>query len=104
MGLRQEGQSRVEPLQGEQYMRELTQEEHTLLVGKEMTTSTHCSNNRYLFSEPEFLDIYWRLKSQLFEKTRLFKGQGVQQGSFWQQFLGADCKDYFVSTVKEENK
>jgi hypothetical protein len=50
----------------------------------------------YGYSEPEFLNIYWRLKSQHFEETCLFRGQSVQQGSFWQQFLGVDCKDYFL--------
>ncbi len=37
--------------------------------------------------EPEFLNIYWRLKSRLFEESCLFKGQSVQQGSQWLQFL-----------------
>ncbi len=27
--------------------------------------------------EPEFLNIYWRLKSRLFAKSRLFNGQRV---------------------------
>ncbi len=31
--------------------------------------------------EPEFLNICWRLKSPLFKKSCLFKGQRVQQGS-----------------------
>jgi hypothetical protein len=34
-----------------------------------------------LHTEPEFLIIYWRLKSRLFKKSCLFKGQWVQQGS-----------------------
>ncbi len=29
-------------------------------------------------SEPKFLNIYWRLKSRLFEESCLFKGQCVQ--------------------------
>ncbi len=32
-------------------------------------------------TEPEFLNICWRLKSRLFKKSCLFKGQRVQQGS-----------------------
>jgi hypothetical protein len=32
--------------------------------------------------EPEFLNIYWRLKSRLFATSCLFKGQRVQQGSY----------------------
>ncbi len=34
-------------------------------------------------SEPEFLNIHWRLKSLLFMESCLFKGQSVQQGSQW---------------------
>ncbi len=37
--------------------------------------------------EPEFLNIYWRLKSRLFEESCLFKGQSVQQGSQWLKFV-----------------
>ncbi len=71
---------------------------HTSCLSRRMTSTAAFS------PEPEFLDIYWRRKSQLFEKTRLFKDQGVQQGSFWQQFLCVDCKDYCMWTVKEENR
>ncbi len=35
----------------------------------------------YTRPEPEFLNIQWRPKSQLFEESCLFKGQSVQQGS-----------------------
>ncbi len=31
-------------------------------------------------TEPEFLNIYWRLKGRLFKESCLFKGYGVQQG------------------------
>ncbi len=37
--------------------------------------------------EPEFLNIYWRLKSRLFEESCLFKCQSVQKGSQWLQFF-----------------
>ncbi len=35
-----------------------------------------------VYTEPEFLNIYWRLKSRLFVKSCLFKGQRVQQGLY----------------------
>ncbi len=34
-------------------------------------------------SEPELLNIQWRLKSRLFKESFLFKGQSIQQGSQW---------------------
>ncbi len=37
--------------------------------------------------EPEFLNIYWWLKSRHFEERCLSKGQNIQQGSQWLQFL-----------------
>jgi hypothetical protein len=37
-------------------------------------------------SEPEFFNIYWRLKSRLFEESRLFRGQSIQQASQWLRF------------------
>ncbi len=49
--------------------------------------------------EPEFLNIYWRLKSRLSVKSCLFKGQRVQQGSDMLQFLFADRK-HFLSKFK----
>jgi hypothetical protein len=55
-------------------------------------------------TEPEFLNIYCRLKSRLFEKSSLFKGQRVQQGSYRLQFLYADRKMLFrVNFTKIEN-
>jgi hypothetical protein len=36
--------------------------------------------------EPEFLNIYWRLKSRLFKESCLLKGQSGQQGSLWLHF------------------
>jgi hypothetical protein len=53
----------------------------------------------YFTSEPEFLNIYWRLKSQLFKASCLFKGHSVQQGSQWLQFFEFCFKDCFLETV-----
>ncbi len=44
--------------------------------------------------EPEFLNIHWMLKSQLFKESCLFKGQSVQQGLQW---LGCN---FFMLIVK----
>jgi hypothetical protein len=38
-------------------------------------------------SEPEFINIYWRLKSRLFKESCLFKAKSAQQGSQWLQFF-----------------
>ncbi len=46
--------------------------------------------------EPEFLNICWRLKSRLFKKSCLFKGQRVQQGSNRENFLCVNGKDTCV--------
>ncbi len=43
----------------------------------------------YCTVSPNSWNIYWRLKSRLFEKSCLFKGQWVQQGSY-RMFLYAD--------------
>jgi hypothetical protein len=57
------------------------------------TLHSHFQHNCYfkMFknsgSEPEFLNIYWRLKSRLFKESGLFRGQSVQQGSQWLQFF-----------------
>jgi hypothetical protein len=62
-----------------------------LLLWKHLQTylpalNSHCRPNRHLKifknsgSEPEFLNIYWRLKSRLFKESCLFKGHSVQSG------------------------
>jgi hypothetical protein len=56
----------------------------------------------FRITEPEFLNIYRRLKSRFFEKSRLFKGQRVQQGSNWLYFLWVYFINYFV--WKDNNK
>ncbi len=45
-------------------------------------------------SKPEFLNIYWKLKSRLSVKSCLFEGQRVQQGLYRLYFLFADRKDF----------
>jgi hypothetical protein len=62
-------------------------------------TSTERLKRVYRSPEPEFLNIYWRLKSRLFEESCLFKGQSVQQGSQWLQFFVLYFKDFAVLTV-----
>jgi hypothetical protein len=47
-------------------------------------------------TEPEFLNISWRLKSRLFEESCLFKGHSVQQGSQWLQFFGCCILQIFL--------
>jgi hypothetical protein len=51
---------------------------------------------RSITPEPEFLNIYWRLKSRLSAKSCLFKGQRVLQGSCRLLFLFADRKSFSV--------
>jgi hypothetical protein len=47
-------------------------------------------------AEPESLNIYWRLKSRLFEESCLFKGQSVHQGSQWLQFCVCNILKTFL--------
>ncbi len=51
--------------------------------------------------EPEFLNIQWRLKSQLFNESCLFQGQSVQQDL---QLFCVASEDYFVKTIKKDIK
>jgi hypothetical protein len=49
-----------------------------------------------VYSEPEFLNIQWRLKSRLFKESCLFKGQSVQQGLQWLQLF---CVALLLKTI-----
>jgi hypothetical protein len=68
-------------------------------------TAVHWGQYQNLHSpEPEFFNIYRRLKRRRFEESCLFKGQSVQQGSQWQQFFVLYFKDFSVLTVWTKKK
>jgi hypothetical protein len=52
-------------------------------------------------TEPEFLNIYWRLESRLFATSCLFKGQRVQQGSYKLHFLLNDKLKKFIAILTD---
>jgi hypothetical protein len=58
------------------------------LIVREYTVQGNVLYSLQCYTEPEFLNIQWRLKSRLFNESCLFKGQSVQQGLQWlQHFL-----------------
>ncbi len=68
-------------------------------------SSVQYSVHSHCYSEPEFLNIYWRLRSRLFEENCLFKGQSVQQGSQWLQFFCVVLSRLFnVNSLKKTKK
>jgi hypothetical protein len=59
-----------------------------ILIVREYTVQGNVLYSLQCYTEPEFLNIQWRLKSRLFNESCLFKGQSVQQGLQWlQHFL-----------------
>jgi hypothetical protein len=58
--------------------------QHVVLIEIQLNA---CNNYLPQTAEPEFLNIQWRLKSWLFNKSGLFKGQSVQQGLQWLQLF-----------------
>ncbi len=65
-------------------------------------TSRRVGGEKGGMPEPEFLNVYWRLKSRLFEKSCLFKGQRVQQSLSGSHFLWVYFNNYFVWKDNEQ--
>ncbi len=74
-------------------LQNIRQPRYLVLFGLNMTKTMH--------SEPEFLNIDWRLESRLFATSCLFNGQKVQQGSYKLQFLLNDIKDCFITILTD---
>ncbi len=62
--------------------------DYSILIVREYTVQGNVLYSLQYYTEPEFLNIQWRLKSRLFNESCLFKGQSVQQDLQWlQHFL-----------------